>query len=365
MAALSLATVIEQCQQQQTISASSRQWQVLHHLTACRTAAMGASQYHCAGCDQHWLWYHSCRDRHCPQCQQQASAQWCQRQQQQLLPVPYFHLVFTLPHQLNSWIARHDAVLYRLLFQCSWNTLNGMVQRRLQGQPGMTAVLHTWGQQLTRHVHLHCLVPAGVIRASGRWQGRNKDYLLPVRALSSRFRGLMVSALRQVARHGLLAGISSSEVNRVLTALMSLSWVVYARPALNHRPALVRYLARYSHRIGLSNGRLTGMKDGRIGLRWLDYRHDRKRKQLWLAPEELVRRFLLHVLPRGFMRIRHYGFLPMPSDDDSCERSSLSYRHRSLKGSLRLWLARWQTVVRRCVVPTVVKGPSSGAEIRW
>lgn len=308
MTTLSLAAVIEQCQSR-NIQATPRQWQVLHHLTACRTAAMGASRYHCAGCHQHWLWYHSCRDRHCPQCQHRASEQWCLRQQQQLLPVPYFHLVFTLPHVLNDWIARHDAVLYRLLFEASWGALNGMVQRRLQGQPGMTAVLYTWGQQLTRHVHLHCLVPAGVIRASGRWQPRDKGYLLPVRALSARFRGLMVRGLRRSARHGLLPDIGVAQINQRLTALMARPWVVYARPAVNHQPTLVRYLARYSHRIGLSNSRLVGKRNGQIGLRYLDYRHQRQQATLWLTPAELVRRFLLHVLPRGFMRIRHYGFL--------------------------------------------------------
>lgn len=308
MNAVSLADVVSHCLEQGSLQASPRQWQVLHHLLSCRTAAQGASLYCCEGCEQRWLRYHSCRDRHCPQCQQQASTQWYERQQAQLLPVPYFHLVFTLPHELNGLVERHAAVLYRLLFQSSWNSLNAFGHRRLDGQLAMTAVLHTWGQQVTRHIHLHCLVPAGVLRASGCWQSQQKRYLVPVKALSKRFRGVMVSALREAAQQGLLSSLSRQEVSLLLERLMGKSWVVYSKGALQYRTTLVHYLARYSHRIGLNNSRLLGYRAGRIGVVWRNYRSGRK-QVMWLQPEELVRRFLLHVLPKGFMRIRHYGYL--------------------------------------------------------
>ena len=308
MSGVNLAAVITHCMQNGCIRASPRQWQVLNHIVTCRTVALGASLYRCERCQQRWLWYHSCRDRHCPQCQRDASREWSERQQAQLLPVPYFHLVFTLPHELNGWIEQHAGVIYRLLFQTCWRSLNGFGQGRLGGQLGMTAVLHTWGQQVTRHVHLHCLVPAGVLCCSGRWQHSQRRYLLPVKALSRRFRGLMVSALREACRHGLLPTCGAQEVSGMLSRLMSKPWVVYSKPALAYRTCLVTYLARYSHRIGLSNSRLTAVRAGQIGVVWKDYRQERLRT-MWLRPEELVRRFLLHVLPKGFMRIRHYGYL--------------------------------------------------------
>lgn len=308
MSGLRLADVIAHCQRHSSIRASARQWQVLHHILDCRTEKLGSSAYRCASCHAQWRWHHSCRDRHCPQCQQQANAAWCDKQRQQLLPVPYFHLVFTLPHELNPWVSRHDALLYRLLFQCAWQALSGMGQRKLGGQLGMTAVLHTWGQRLTRHVHLHCLVPAGVLTARQRWRSRDKGYLLPVKALAKRFRGLLVSALRAAYQAGELAAIAALEVDRVLEQLMAKAWVVYSKSALHYRETLVRYLARYTHRIGLSNHRLLHWDGEHIALAYHDYR-TATAATLLLPPEELLRRFLLHVLPKGFMRIRHYGFL--------------------------------------------------------
>lgn len=308
MSGVSLAAVVEYCRRQGEIRASARQWQVLHHIEACRTARLGSALYHCAACRSQWLWHHSCRDRHCPRCQHQASEAWCEKQRQQLLPVPYFHLVFTLPHELNAWAARHGELLYRLLFRCCWQTLDTLGQRKVKGQLGMTAVLHTWGQTLTRHIHLHCLIPAGVLLPGQRWKGSHKGYLLPVKALSKRFRGLMVSALRSACREGRLADIAPSEVDQVLAQLMSKPWVVYSKSALHYRETLVHYLARYSHRIGLSDRRLLRRSGDTVTLAYHDYRRS-SAATLQLRAGELLRRFLLHVLPKGFMRIRHYGYL--------------------------------------------------------
>lgn len=175
---------------------------VCSHLLSCRTEAMGGRLWHCNRCAHDQVQYFSCRDRHCPQCQGRAIQDWSERQRADVLPVPYHHLVFTLPHQLNGWVQLHPDVIYRLLFKAVWATLDqfGRDPKRLGGQLGMTAVLHTWGQTLTQHVHLHCLVPAGALSANGQWRAASRAYLFPVRALSRRFRGLMVSALRQTAK---------------------------------------------------------------------------------------------------------------------------------------------------------------------
>ena len=305
---LNLADIIHHCYQKRQIQASPRQWQVLHHLMDCRTAKMGGGIYQCSSCHSRWLWHHSCRDRHCPQCQSQASQNWCDKQKQQLLPVPYFHMVFTLPHELNSWVPRYGELIYRLLFQASWQALRGLSERKLKGQPGMTAVLHTWGQKLTRHIHLHCLIPAGVLKNGRKWQKRDKDYLLPVKALSNRFRGIMVSLLREAEQQGLLMELEKKEISGTLNQLMRKPWVVYSKSAIRYRETLIQYLARYTHRIGLSNHRLQRWENDRITLACYDYKHSRS-TTLQLTPVELVRRYLLHVLPKGFMRIRHYGYL--------------------------------------------------------
>lgn len=304
----SLAEIIRYCYRNDQIQASPRQWQVLHHLMDCRTAKMGGAVYQCSSCHARWLWHHSCRDRHCPQCQSQASQNWSNKQKQQLLPVPYFHMVFTLPHELNGWVSRYGELIYRLLFQASWQALKGLSERKLKGQPGMTAVLHTWGQKLNRHVHLHCLIPAGVLKYGQKWQQRDKSYLLPVKALSKRFRGIMVSLLREAEQQGLLMELSKREVTAVLNKLMRKPWVVYSKSAIHYQETLVQYLARYSYRIGLSNHRIKHWAEDQITLSYHDYKH-RCATTLQLTCSELVRRYLLHILPKGFMRIRHYGYL--------------------------------------------------------
>ncbi|WP_233402337.1 IS91 family transposase [Marinomonas ostreistagni] len=307
MNGISLASVIHHCHEQQQIQANARQWQVLHHIEDCRTERMGTGKYQCYGCGHHWFWHHSCRDRHCPQCQKKASEQWLLRQEERCLPVPYFHLVFTLPHELNAWIAKHDRVIYDTLFQAAWRALNELSQRKHKGRAGMTAVLHTWGQTLVRHVHLHALVPSGVYRDQG-WHSLRKHYFLPVKLLSNRFRGAMVSQLRAAFSEGLLPSLSKAEVSQLLNVLMQKPWVVYCKSAIEYRSTLVAYLARYSHRIALSNNRFQVWNNDKISLQYRDYRSN-KQSLLTLTPQELVRRFLLHVLPRGFMRIRHYGCL--------------------------------------------------------
>jgi hypothetical protein len=283
---------------------------VCRHLLTCQTEVLGGLQYQCDRCHADVPRYHSCRDRHCPQCQWRASRHWSERQQRKLLPVTYYHLVFTLPHALNGWVQLHPQVLYRLLFQSVWRTLSrfGADPKRLGGRLGMTAVLHTWGQNLSRHVHLHCLIPGGVLTADGNWKAARSTYLFPVRALSRHYRGSFVSALRAAANADKLQRVTGDDVDAVLDRLMQTEWVVYAKPCLSRSESIVRYLARYSHRIAISNQRIESIEDGQVRFSYRDYR-DGQTKQMTLEADEFIRRYLQHVLPKGFMRIRHYGFL--------------------------------------------------------
>jgi hypothetical protein len=291
---------------------SPRQWQVCRHVLDCRTEALGGLQLTCDTCAAEVPAYHSCRDRHCPRCQRRASQDWCERQRGHVLPVPYHHLVFTLPETLNGWIEVHPKTVYALLFETAWATLAafGADPKRLDGQMGMTAMLHTWGQTLVRHVHLHCLVPGGALGCDGTWHPAKSTYLFPVRALSRRFRGGFVSRLRRAFDAGKLPRLSGpKEVDRVLDALMALEWVVYSKPCLARTETVVDYLGRYSHRIALADSRLLDFDGDTVALSYKDYRDGDRRKVTTLTGTELIRRFLLHVLPRGFMRVRHFGFL--------------------------------------------------------
>lgn len=284
---------------------------VCRHLMHCHTPALGGMQYQCDHCAHPVPQYHSCRDRHCPQCQHRASRRWCDQQQQAILPVTYYHLVFTLPHELNGWAQLHPDLIYTLLFQVAWQTLKTFAAdpKRLGGQLGMTAVLHTWGQNLSQHVHLHCLIPGGVLTEGHHWKAARSHYLFPVRALSRHFRGRMVSALRACAKAGKLHRIiHAGEINQTLDDLMHKAWVVYSKPCLNHTQSIVGYLARYSHRIAFSDSRLISLEAGQVQFRYRDYR-DNQPKVMTLSVQEFIRRYLQHILPKGFMRIRHYGLL--------------------------------------------------------
>lgn len=289
----------------------ARRLRVCEHIQQCRTAALGGLQLACSHCDYDRPHYFACRDRHCPLCQQRASEQWADRQQQAVLPTPYYHLVFTLPSALNGWIQLHPEVLYRTLFAAAWYTLKTFAAdpKRLGGQLGMTAMLHTWGQTLTQHVHLHCLVPGGAFTEQGSWKAAKSHYLFPVRALSRHFRGHMVSRLRALFKANALNRITASEVAPRLDEVMDKEWVVFSRPCERSTRQVVNYLARYSHRTAISNHRLLSMDEDSINFRYKDYRDQDKQKVMSLSHEEFIRRFLLHVLPKGLMRIRHFGYL--------------------------------------------------------
>jgi Putative transposase/Transposase zinc-binding domain len=303
---------------------SPAQRKVCGHLSLCRTEALGGQFVHCDHCEFEQYRYHSCRNRHCPKCQQRASQDWCAQQLQQVLPVNYFHVVFTLPHELNPWVQCHPEVIYRCLFAAVWKTIKtfGHDPKRLDGQMGMTAVLHTWGQNLSQHVHLHCLIPGGALSENQtQWHTAKSNYLFPVKALSRYFRGAMVGALRQADRKNELHRLVNSDIETQLNALMKKDWVVYSKAYLKKAETVVRYLSRYSHKIALSDARIKHIDNTTVTFGYKDYKvncearegalghRDNKDKPLSLDGEEFLRRFLLHVLPDGLMRIRHYGFL--------------------------------------------------------
>jgi len=289
---------------------SAREGQVCAHIRDCRTAALGVLEQHCGECGYTQAHYASCRDRHCPKCQGRASARWCEREAGNLLAVDYYHVVFTVPAALDAWVSLHPEAVYGQLFESAWATLASFAERRLGGRLAMSAVLHTWGEQLTRHVHLHCLVPGGALGEDGTWHPVKGQYLFPVRALSRRFRGSFVAGLRRRANAGALPLVSNpGAVDAMLDALISTEWVVYAKPCLGHTDTVLAYLARYTHRIALSDRRIVALDAERVGLRCRDHRAGGAPRTVWLDGVELVRRYLLHVLPKGFMRIRHYGLL--------------------------------------------------------
>ena len=289
-----------------------RQRQVVAHVTSCRTKLLGGMRWGCDQCEHHETHFHSCRDRHCPKCQRQQSLAWRERQRADVLPVTYHHVVFTIPSSLNGWVGLHPELIYRTLFGCVWKTLSafGSDPKRLDGSMGMSAVLHTWGEALTRHVHVHCLVPGGALGANGQWHPARSEYLFPVRALSRYFRGAMVGALRAGATNGELHRVTrEGEIDTLLDRLMQSDWVVFSKACPGRAEQVVDYLARYTHRIAINDDRIVAADDARVSFRVKDYADDGTRRTLTLDTGEFVRRYLLHVLPKGLMRVRHYGFL--------------------------------------------------------
>jgi hypothetical protein len=292
---------------------------VLRAIARCRTAALGGHVEACAGCGTTRIAYNSCRNRHCPKCQGAARAKWLAAQQAMLLPVEYFHIVFTLPHELNALLRVNPRRLYALLFRAAAATLQAFARdpKHLGAELGVTAVLHTWGQNLTQHVHVHCVVTGGGLSGDGQhWVNTRRGFLFPVRALSMVFRGKFLAGLCRLHRCERLtfAGDSAplaqpATWTRWLHQLRGTDWVVYAKPPFGGPERVLKYLSRYTHRVAIANERLLFVGDGVVRFRWKDYADGNRVKIMTLAADEFLRRFLLHVVPRGFMRIRHFGLL--------------------------------------------------------
>ncbi len=290
---------------------ASAQHRALRAIETCRTPALGGHRETCERCGASRAVYHSCRNRHCPKCQTLAKERWIEARRAELLPVPYFHVVFTLPHELNRLAQHQPRRIYNLLFEAAAQTLQrfGRDPKHLGGEIGITAILHTWGQNLGQHLHLHCLVTGGALAADGsRWIPSHPRYLFPVRALSPVFRAKYLEALERSFDKGLLPP-EDLDLPQLLATLRNKPWVVYAKRPFAGPKSVLQYLGRYTHRIAISNDRMVGLQEARVRFRWRDYRHANRTQIMTLPAAEFLRRFLLHVLPSGFMRIRHFGLL--------------------------------------------------------
>jgi hypothetical protein len=297
---------------------STVQYRALRAIAACRTEALGGHVAQCDSCGALRYCYHSCRNRHCPKCQTLAKERWLAARQSELLPVPYFHLVFTLPHALNVLAQANPRLIYQLLFQAAADTLLefGANPRWLGGQIAATLVLHTWGQNLNQHLHIHALISAGALHADGHWIRSRRGFLFPVQALSQVFRGKFLAGLQPLLMTGRLRLTEASEehgtsaaAQALLRELRAKPWVVYAKQPFAGPGQVLDYLGRYTHRVAISNHRLLSLTDTGVRFRYKDYAHGNRRRVMALPAAEFIRRFLLHVLPTGFMRIRHYGIL--------------------------------------------------------
>ena len=312
---------------------SHGQLRVMSAIEACRTATLGGHVEQCEDCAHTRIAYNSCRNRHCPKCQWSAAADWLAAREAELLPVPYFHVVFTLPAKIAAIAYQNKAVVYDLLFRASSEAMLTIAAdpEHLGARIGITAVLHTWGSTMTHHPHVHMIVPGGGIALDGkRWLSSQPRFLLPVPVLTELFQGRMLAKLLAAHKAGRLAffGPHAHLAERrafaaYLAPLRRITWYVYAKPPFGGPKAVLAYLARYTHRVAIANSRLLARDQQGITFRYKDYRADDRARQkvMTLATNEFIRRFLLHVLPHGFHRIRHYGLLARPSCADNIARA--------------------------------------------
>ncbi len=295
------------------------QVKVLNAITRCRTAALGGHRDQCDRCGHQTISYNSCRNRHCPKCQTNARDKWLRSRQRELLPITYYHVVFSVPHRLVPLMWQNKRVLFALLFEASAATLLEVPAnpKRLGALVGFLSVLHTWGQTLQPHPHIHCVVPGGGLSPDHeRWIHSRQNFFLPVRVLSRVFRGKFIAGLKELFHKHQLQFFGACQqladakaFNAFLRPLFREDWVVYSKQPFGGPEHVLHYLARYTHRVAISNHRLLNVTDHDVTFRWKDYAHHRKSRAMTLTHEEFLRRFFQHVLPAGFPRIRYFGFL--------------------------------------------------------
>ena len=318
---LEVADVIRACgsEYRKTHKLPRRHVRALHDIASCRTAVLGGHVDRCDACGYERISYNSCRNRHCPKCGSLAKEKWLQARQKELLPVPYFHIVFTLPEELNALTLINQRVMYTMLFHAVAETLLhlGRDKKHLGAELGLIAVLHTWGQNLMDHPHVHCIVPGGGLSQDGRrWIASREHFFIPVRVLSRVFRGKFLEQLKKAYRARRIQCLGRASLlacretfQKLLDRLYDTEWIVYAKQPFGGPEQVLAYLGRYTHRVAISNHRLVGMTDGKVSFRWRDYRDQDKEKMMTVDANEFLRRFLLHILPDGMCKIRYYGFL--------------------------------------------------------
>jgi predicted Zn-ribbon and HTH transcriptional regulator len=292
-----------------TLKLNSWQLRTLSAIKRCRTALLGGHIDLCSSCGYIQISYNSCRNRHCPKCQANKKEQWIQQRQSELLPVPYYHVVFTIPETLNVYALQYPRAVYSILFKASWQTIEAFSKDKkwIAAKMGMVAILHTWGQNLSLHPHLHCIVPGGGVNKQGKWKtakvlktGKASKILFPVKAISKVFRGKFVALLKKE-----LPQIPY----RFYPKRYKHKWVVYAKRPFGGPKQVIEYLGRYTHKIAISNHRIKNISNNSVSFTYKDYRQEAKKKTMSLTQKEFIRRFALHILPKRFVRIRHYGIL--------------------------------------------------------
>ena len=351
---------------------------VVKDIITCRTAALGGHILRCDHCRRTEISYNSCRNRHCPKCQSLARAKWLEDRKADLLPVQYFHLVFTIPHVLNPLVLRNKRVVYNILFRAVSETLREVAAnpKRLGAEVGFTTILHTWSQTLLDHPHLHCVVPGGGISPDGtRWIHCPDGFFLPVRVLSDVFRGKFLDYLGRAYRQeqlefpGMIEHLVEPEkFKQLLHKAANSGWVVYSKKPFSGPEQVFEYLGWYTHRVAISNRRLVSMQDGRVSFRWRDYAGGNVLKTMSLEASEFMRRFLLHVLPRGFVRIRHYGLLSNRSHKTKIPLCRMLLGKPCSDGEkVRLEIETWQELMLRLtgVDVTICPHCSQGHMIKW
>jgi hypothetical protein len=360
----------------------------MRHLETCRTAELGGHRDTCGSCGHIRISYNSCRDRHCPKCQGLKRAEWLDARKQRLLPVPHFHVVFTIPDELNPLALRNKRTIFNLLFDTAARTLLTLASdpKHLGAEIGFTAILHSWGQNLLFHPHLHVLVAAGGLTTGGkRWAATRSDFFLPVKVLGRLFRGKFLDALREAYESGGLELKGSTEHLKEHTAWQSLidrlygkDWVVYAKPPFGGAEHVLRYLGAYTHRVAISNHRIVAVDDGKVTIRIRDYADGGRKKLLTLGAPEFIRRFLLHILPARFVRIRHYGLCAARNVTTKLERArellEPDHGEPSPRGAEpRRRIPWWErlfilfgidvTICPRCGTGCLVRSPLAGIEV--
>jgi hypothetical protein len=292
---------------------------VMHAIEVCRTAALGGHKDQCDHCGHLEISYNSCRNRHCPKCQTLQKEKWIEARREDLLPIEYFHVVFTLPSELNPLVSMNQQTLYDLLFRSASETLSELAQdpKYLGAKVGMIGILHTWGQNLMDHPHTHWIVTGGGLSPDGsRWISCRKGFFLPVKVMSALFRGKFLDLLKDCFQRADLVFPANlrhlqdpADFETFRRRLYHKKWVVYCKPPFDGAQGVLQYLGRYTHRIAISNDRILSMRDGQVSFRWRDYADHNRQKTMTLKVDEFIRRFLLHVLPGRYVRIRHFGLL--------------------------------------------------------
>ena len=353
-----------------------QQLKVMRAIENCRTAALGGHIDKCLGCGEDWgLSFNSCRNRHCPKCQAQARGRWIAARERELLETPYFHVVFSLPHELNALILQNEAELFGLLFRAVADTLVEVAANpeHLGAEIGFFGILHTWGQNMLFHPHIHCVVPSGGL-APGRkhWIRGSDRFFLPLEILKSVFRGKFVEGLKEAyAQQRLRLDGQIQHLARencfaaFVRKLHRHKWVVYAKPPFGGPEQVLRYLGRYTHRVAISNHRLLAFDGDNVTFRWRDYAHGNVQRTMTITAEEFIRRFLLHVLPKGFVRIRHFGFMA------NYQRSTSFELCRQLLGMVPVLPSEEIPVISparlcpSCHAPMIVTERLTATQITW